>query len=649
MSVHFQKLQVKDWLVYGGQTTIEFTPFQPGKNIVVVHGKNGFGKTSLLRALEFLFHNSYDREGLLEQWHEHARESGEGSMQIALEFVYQGKLMKLIRKVDFGSRQGITAVKPSVHLINADSGELEDQVQDKIELIIPKKSQQFVFFDGAEITRYAQRQHDKGIREAIEQVLGIPAVRNLKNDLGKLVDELEDEQVEMVALQGHSQNLLAEIERFKNEAASYEKQRADLSEKLNGVQRATEELEKEVVQIDAISTEHAQLAAKKERRADYEEQRKEANDAIKRFLSDAPLHMLVGPLTQLVQEGLARQDSGPSRRDYYLHVKRYLDQLLENGRWDFGAPIPESTGQDIKCETQRFNELVAGIGTVERKDISLAEITDLKALLHRLRDSEDGQNLMDKRDICDEKLEEIDKDIRELEANLAGHPLLKVQELFEQKKELAEREIVLKKDIEARIENLDRVNKEIEDKQRQLDEATTGTDRGRTLTETLHTVRQLYKAVDAFVNRLVARKREDIERVATVIFTGITNKPLEYAGIRVKDDYTLEVYRHDGTVVENKKLSAGEKEVLAYSFITSLNLSSPNPAPFVMDTPFGHLDSSHRDGLLQSLPELPVQVFLLATDRDLPQQERDQVQAFIAQEFEIKRNQQEACSTIVEE
>lgn len=86
--------------------------------------------------------------------------------------------------------------------------------------------------------------------------------------------------------------------------------------------------------------------------------------------------------------------------------------------------------------------------------------------------------------------------------------------------------------------------------------------------------------------------------------------------------------------------------MLAYSFITALNLSSPNPAPFVMDTPFGHLDSKHRDRLLQSLPRLDVQVFLLATDRDLPDHERDRIEHFIADEFVIERNQQEALSTI---
>jgi DNA sulfur modification protein DndD len=100
--------------------------------------------------------------------------------------------------------------------------------------------------------------------------------------------------------------------------------------------------------------------------------------------------------------------------------------------------------------------------------------------------------------------------------------------------------------------------------------------------------------------------------------------------------------------VEHKKLSAGEKEVVAYSFITALNLSSVDPAPFVMDTPFGHLDSDHRSGLLCSLPNLHVQAILLATDRDLPKVERDRIDRSIAKEFELKRDQRRAITTIEE-
>lgn len=230
--------------------------------------------------------------------------------------------------------------------------------------------------------------------------------------------------------------------------------------------------------------------------------------------------------------------------------------------------------------------------------------------------------------------------MRELE----GHENADVRENIRLQRQYVEQASDLRNDIETLEQNAARVETE---KQRELDEVTTGTAEGRGITQALQEARRLRSAVDEFVDRLVSEKREAIEEnAAAEIFKGITNKPQEYAGVEVKDDYPLQVHLHDGTKVENAKLSAGEKKVLAYSFITALNLSSPNPAPFVMDTPFGHLNSDHRDRLLQSLPQLDVQVFLLATDRDLPEHERDSIQHYIADEFVIERDQDEARSYI---
>ena len=43
-----------------------FPQFQDGNNLVVINGQNGFGKTSLLRALEFVFRGGYGKAELQE-------------------------------------------------------------------------------------------------------------------------------------------------------------------------------------------------------------------------------------------------------------------------------------------------------------------------------------------------------------------------------------------------------------------------------------------------------------------------------------------------------------------------------------------------------------------------------------------------------
>jgi len=649
MSFHFETLYLKDWMAYQ-EEEIAFSEIQQGENLVTIHGKNGFGKTSLLRALEFLFHDPLGREEYFEHWHDKASEADEGSMEVALTFTYREQRFKLIRQVEFYPHihNTTTAAEVSLQLINVETGTEENQAQDKIDLMIPEESRQFVFFDGAEIQRYAQKQHRCGIREAIERVLGIPAVRNLEYDLRKLTEDLEDEQKEIGILETESEELVQEIDDLQDERDNYEKKKKDKQEKLRNTEQAAQDLEQERREREAGQAKQEKLNEKKHRLADREEQRDEISERIDQFLSEAPLHMLKEPLEQVVQEGQVQHENGqPSRHGAYKQQKEFLESLLDKEKCVCDRPLTEEARSKIQEEVDRLSELTDHTQDTSDNLFTMTELNQLGGQLESLRNREvDPQDLMDRRAVLDEEIVEIKTDIRNLERSLEEHPDVNVREQARQQKELAQRKAELEQKIENLDANIERVSKKIDEKQRRLDEVTANTEGGERVTRTLQETRSLHAAVETFVDRLVEAKRETIEENTSDIFTRITNKPLEYAGVNVNLDYTLEVYRNDGTTVDNDDLSSGEKEVLAYSFITALNLSSPDPAPFVMDTPFGHLDTTHRDRLLDSLPELDVQVILLATDRDLPDEERERIQDVVADEFEIQRDQQEAYSYI---
>jgi DNA sulfur modification protein DndD len=648
MSFYFRKLELKDWLVYGGKQAIEFTPFEKGKNLIAIHGKNGFGKTSVLKALQFVFHGGYGREDLLEAWHDSAQSNGEGELEVALEFTHQGRTYKIVRRAEFRPwGDGTTAVSPSVHLW-LDGDEEQDQVEDKIQQLIPKGSQQFVFFDGAEITRYAQKQHEKGVRDAIEQILGIPAVRNLRYDLRRLIENLEKEQTEIVGVEKQNQALLAELEALENEEQSYQNRLQQLTEKRNSIKRALAELRQEATQIQAIETERQMLKEKQSRLADLESMRAEKEEAIAALLANSPLHMLTDILVNLIEDYKAKQGSAADP-EVLRQAKIILQSLLRDIRKDCGDDLNDCVANNIRQKLYGINHALSRVKEREPGLLSQRDFVELSSLLKQSRSTpRNGAELVDQKAKNNDSIMAVETDIRRLREKLEGHDMVQVQENFQQQKDYERRYENIVQDIRELENNLSTVQNDVAEKHRKLDQIATDTDRGRGVTATLSTARQLYKAVDEMVDELVQGRREEIQRRATEIFTNITNKPVEYAGVRVRDDYTLEVYRRDGSVVENQQLSAGEKEVLAYSFITALNLTSPDPAPFVMDTPFGHLDSTHRDRLLQSLPRLEVQVFLLATDRDLPPEERDKFQYAIAEEYEIERDQQRAQSMLKE-
>jgi DNA sulfur modification protein DndD len=323
-----------------------------------------------------------------------------------------------------------------------------------------------------------------------------------------------------------------------------------------------------------------------------------------------------------------------------------MKEIIEEDSCICGRPVSADVREHLAAESQRLQTIMAPTQGSQAP----AEFLELAALTRSLeREETSVDDLLQRRAALRVQLEEIETDINRLHEKLAGHEDATVQERHEQigrvKHELDEASVA----ISGLEEGLAQDQSELRVKQRELDKIGAGDEQAKGVTKTLTTTRGLLDAVTTYVERLTERKREDIQREATVVFRRITNKPQEYDTLRVKDDYTMEVVRQDGSTVDNQRLSAGEKEVVAYSFITALNLASSNPAPFVMDTPFGHLDASHRAGLLQSLPQLQVQAFLLATDRDLPASDRNAIEQHIASEFTLKRDQVNAITRIEEE
>jgi len=348
----------------------------------------------------------------------------------------------------------------------------------------------------------------------------------------------------------------------------------------------------------------------------------------------------------VVEELRAKQQPSVRKENLFARLK-VLRDLLEANHCLCGREIDEPAREKIAEELAHVEKLV-GDRQSQSKDEATA-LLDLSALLKSIATRRrDPEQLIDKRASVDTQLEELETDIVRLRSQLEGHELVTVQELYQQIGQVQQQINDVKGQIDVIDKNVERNRSLLTQKQRELDEIGAGDQQAQGVTRTLEEARKVHVSVSQLLEEMIEQKRATIEETAIEIFRGITNKPLEYDRIRVNRDYTLEVVRKDGTAVENAKLSAGEKEVVAYSFITALNLSSRDPAPFVMDTPFGHLDSGHRSGLLRSLPKLDVQAIVLATDRDLPPQERDAIDGSICKEFTLRRDQNLAISSIEE-
>ena len=147
----------------------------------------------------------------------------------------------------------------------------------------------------------------------------------------------------------------------------------------------------------------------------------------------------------------------------------------------------------------------------------------------------------------------------------------------------------------------------------------------------------LYNAASELIDWYTENCQQTIEDRASRLHNLVTNKPDEYEGIILRNGYNLRIKQTNGDIVNPESLSEGEKEALVFAFIAGLNLASGKAAPLMMDTPFGKLDGIHQENIVKSLPKIPSQVILLATDRDLPDRLLEQLKPNVAQIHKISR------------
>ena len=274
-------------------------------------------------------------------------------------------------------------------------------------------------------------------------------------------------------------------------------------------------------------------------------------------------------------------------------------------------------------------------------------IRDLRVILKRLGQEEtDPERLLLLRLKKEQDKEEVEQDIEKLKVQLTEDADVDVQSVIQALEAKKKDQRQAQQEYDRCVEKIAETEKEIDKVEKQLNQHLAGMQGYEDLQNEIEQLQRSRKAVNELVERYIQDRRATIEANLNRVFKSITNKPEEYDKVALLEDYTLRIITKAGNKIEPGQLSAGEKEVLAFSFIAGLNLASDNPAPLVMDTPFGHLDVQHRNGLLAALPTFPNQVVLLATDRDLPKEEHSRLERNIAGEFELYRNQNEERTTI---
>ncbi|MGF1489806.1 MAG: AAA family ATPase [Prochloraceae cyanobacterium] len=639
MKLRLKEIHLQNWKCYQNEK-IKFALNTEG-NIWIVFGKNGGGKTSFLEAITWCLYGSsvISRKNLLQYFNRTARKQNpELELSVFLKFIKNNDCYSITRtakRVVRGSSESVEIQEASFYK----NGQRKQNSREKIESILPRFCKEFFFFNGAKIEHYAQITHTEETREAIERILGIPELINLRDDAERALKLIEERLHQASLANKDLKKITDEIKEVQQKIELKREQIEKAKQELYKQSEILSSVKQEGNQIEELQGKFKEIERLKLEQINSESALKKAEQEVKKYLEQAPITLMLDYVREMVDD-LQVKNIIATRKTVSIKL---LQQLLENDTCVCGRCIDKDARQYIIEQLEESN--ISQNRTKQEIDRD-----NLRSNLTRLSKYEtpDYDEILDEQDCISEKLDEIERAITRLKKETKGISQQKAKEIWRKVGQEENKYKQKQQDIERLQNDIDRLKHQENDLRRNREKLAVNDEETAMLNKQVKLAEGLYKAADELIDWHIEQCQRTIEEHTSKIHHQITNKPEEYKRIKINDNYTLRVKNSVGDLLIPTTLSTGEKEILAFAFIAGLNLASETAAPLVMDTPVGNLDTIHQKNIINYLPEFPSQVILLATDRELPKDILDKLKPDIAQIHKIQREEEKDRSIIME-
>ncbi len=623
-------LSMRNFMPFRGEQKVVF-PTKPGQNVMVVLGNNMRGKTSLLNALRWGFYGiakgRHLRDIPLHLLHNtDAGLDGDWEMEIAIQFEAEGFLYDLRRR----------AIKKKLVTIPGKPDDFEvtlqlqrdgmamtgEQIEPEINRFIPKQVSRFFLFDGELLQEYESlliegSDQGKHIKEAIEQVLGVPALINGRTESGTLLKKARKQ-------------LSSELSHLKVAEKDLEKQReyqvkSDAYE--NDLQKLRDTLKKtkdDRALLDDQIEECESVYDAKQKLDEFERQRDRIIKEIERLNIDK-LELVSNAWRDLLRPKiLARREKLAAEQRRLMNQIQHRTSIENEAhqlRKILELSICPTCGQTVS--QTRHDEVNSRLGALEielqakgGEQDSFSSISAEIDKLNKITTQEVGERIRDKDNQINRfevELTKLENDIEKLRDEIKGHDTAEITRKRFIRDSLIKEQAKIETEVSTTQKQLETIKQELDIIARKLSNLPQArTARSSVLVDTYEGIE---KAFSESIDSLRKNLREQVEERATEAFRMMTTQKA-YSGLKINKNYGLSIIDEADRVIQVR--SAGAEQVVALSLIDGLSRTGrSNGGPVVMDTPFGRLDLQHRDNILRYLPTTTSQLILLVHDGEI--------------------------------
>ena len=650
-----KSVTIENFGPFQGKQTLNLAPSHssnPGRPVVLIGGRNGSGKSSIMEAIRLCIHGRWALGRLRStEYHDYLRErvhvgpnweyDPRSSVHIEMETVEDG-----CRHSYEVSRTWLGARVVSEELQIRRDGELlsdlfADQHQSFLDEIIPLGLAELFFFDGERIRHLAEeRNGDRVTSDCIRGLLGLNLTSRLHADMTILLRSNQD-STSTERIQLELETMSVHLSECQGQIDSLESDRQDIANQMAELERAI------LAQEQRIASEGGYFA--EEREALLQEKVLwgtvlQTNETALRELASDSLPICIVPelcedVRRRVQEETEARNSHTVAALLRSRVETQYRALQSTEFWRETLSL-ELTPSEIKRIAKAVSTLVRGTNLEKHEPSALAHDLSERDTFNLLASIETALT-----DLPQESSSIVAK-AQEAQQNLLS---------IERKLRRVPREVVIKSLAEElrllhlRLRKAQREDNIIEDKLRKAIFRRGEIERGikrhsEQLEELKHKDRMIALAakvrntVRTYEQKLTAARVDHLSESVSRSFNELAHKDSLCCSIRFDPD-TLSptLYDSNGTEISGKALSAGEKQILAVAILWGLGQASGRQLPVVIDTPLARLDNEHRYRMLtRYFPRAGHQVVLLSTDSEIDSRGLGILRPHIAKELHLR-------------
>lgn len=647
-----REIELNNFRIYKGKNKIDLSP-NGDRNLIIVSGDNGFGKTTFLMSLVWclygknmgkideLYRKEIDEKGGYSKYignslNFEAQKNGETKFSVAVTFTdveipdTPCTEITIVRSYDSATNYDdeleilIDGRKNDLFTGSKEEIAKEEEIFIR-DYILPIEIAKFFFFDAEKIVSFAQintPEQRKDLSLAYSQVLGIQKYEDLKSELIRIQDDYRkasakpQEKLEFDGLisgikikEENIQNLIDEIDNLEDDRVIKRHESAELQSQLIR--------EGDLMSID-------ELERLNNRKIDLNTALRETEDGLKDFYSLIPFGLSGGIMAEL----LSQLEAEKAYKQNILQLEGINDKTdiilgdIEDAKKDITFRIDYKTREFYETQIKQLIKKHFYNGFDDSKfenfstlhDFSQGQIEDFTRLIVKVKDSKSSFELLfNKYSKLKAEQFSIEKRIREAEKKAESDYVQKLRA----RKEKLDREIdsigeeigEKRKEIESINEQVIAHKKQKEILSKKIDVADQNRAVDNEATRLIHKIQKfLIRFKDekkkALANKLETKLQSYLHKTNLVqkVIVDINGNG---------DDVDISLYDYDDKKIDNSILSMGERQMFASALLSALVDETEIEFPVFIDSPMQKFDPLHTKNVLTKFyPNVSKQVIL---------------------------------------